>query len=456
MQIAQVLAGYTLAEADLLRRAMGKKIRSEMAAQRDRFVSGAVANGVARPRAETIFELLAKFAEYGFPKGHAAAYALISYQTAWLKANHPTEFLAASMTLDAGNTDKLGEFRREAERLGIEVVPPCVNRSAVAFDAADGRVAYALCAVKGVGRQVAEHIVSVRGDAPFADLADFAARIDARIVNRRTLEALVNAGAFDALAPRREQAFAAIDAVLGTAQRLSTDRQDGIVDMFSADTPEPIALDPDIADWSLADRLARESAAIGFFLSAHPLDEYADLFARLRVQKWADFSRAVREGAGAGRLAATVAARLDRRTRKGAAMAILTLSDQTGSFECVAFSEQIAQYDELLQTDGLVIVEVEADNRPDGIRLRLLRAEPIARPADPDPRQLTIFAADPGCLGPIRKLLTAGGAGEVSIVVSPPGGDREYEVALGGRYRLPRELVGGIKSIGGVDDVRLG
>ena len=179
MQIAQILAGYSLGEADLLRRAMGKKIRKEMAAQRSRFVSGAVERGVERDQADAIFDLLQRFADYGFNKSHAAAYALVAYQTAYLKANYPVEFLAASMTLDISNTDKLAEFRREAERLKIKVVPPSVNRSGREFAVADGAIVYALAALKGVGAHAVDAIVTARSERPFADLADFAARIDA-------------------------------------------------------------------------------------------------------------------------------------------------------------------------------------------------------------------------------------------------------------------------------------
>jgi DNA polymerase-3 subunit alpha len=214
MQIAQILAGYSLAEADLLRRAMGKKIRAEMAAQRDRFISGAVANNVDRYQAESIFELLAKFAEYGFPKGHAAAYALVAYQTAYMKANFPVEFMAASLTLENGNTDKIAEFRREAIRLGIPVLPPSVNHSGVQFDVeledGKGRILYALAAVKGVGPQAIEHLVEARAGKPFSDVADFGRRINPKIINKRTLESLIAAGALDELEPDRARLTAGV------------------------------------------------------------------------------------------------------------------------------------------------------------------------------------------------------------------------------------------------------
>src|SRR5262245_2803917 len=216
-QIARDLAGYSLGKADILRRAMGKKDKKEMASQRGDFISGAVERDIARADAEVIFDACAKFAEYGFNKSHSAPYALLTYQTAYMKANYPVEFLAASMTLDAGNTDKLSEFRSEAERLGIKVVPPSVNRSGVAFEVDGQTIHYSLAALKGVGTQAVEAIVAARGERPFTDLSDFATRINPRAVNKRVLESLAAAGAFDALESNRACVFAAVDAMLGQA-----------------------------------------------------------------------------------------------------------------------------------------------------------------------------------------------------------------------------------------------
>lgn len=455
MQIAQTLSGYSLGEADLLRRAMGKKIKAEMDAQRERFVDGAVKKDISKAKSEQIFDLLAKFANYGFNKSHAAAYALVSYQTAYLKAHYPHEFLAASMTLDMGNTDKLYDFKKEAGRLEIEVVPPCINRSEVAFSVKDKRVYYSLCAVKGVGRHVAEHIVDIRKNGTFVDFADFSNRMDPKTMNKRTLETLVNAGAFDELVPEREQAFAVVDAVVGTAQRMTNERAAGQWNLLDTDAPEPIALPKGVEKWTAAEKLDREFAAIGFHLSGHPLDEFAELFEKLRVQKWTDFERAVRDGAKAGRLAATVSSRQDRKTRKGNPMAIMGLSDPSGSFECIAFSEQIAQYGEHLEPGKSVVLEVEADQRPDGTSLRLLRAKPIDGAAESLGKHLTVFAADEKCLLPIKTQLKPGGEGAVSFVIIRDGGAREYELSLRGNFRLTPELAGGIKSLSGVVDVRL-
>ncbi|KKB78042.1 DNA polymerase III subunit alpha [Devosia soli] len=454
MQIAQLLSGYSLGEADMLRRAMGKKIKAEMDNQRIRFREGSGPNGVSEALADQIFDLLAKFANYGFNKSHAAAYAWVSYQTAYLKQHFPHEFYAASMTLDMAQTDKLSDFRREAGKKKIEVVAPCINRSEVVFSVKDDRIHYGLSAVKGVGRAVAEHIVDVRGDQPFKDLGDFARRVDPKAINKRTLETLVNAGAFDGLAPRREIAFAAIDQVMGTAQALTSERNEGQWNMFASSEPEPFRLPTSVPAWTSTERADRELSAIGFHLSAHPLDAYADLFERLRVQRWADFERAVKDGASAGRLAGTISSRNDRRTRKGTPMMILTLSDQSGTFECIAFSEQISQFGGFLQPGNSVILEVGAQERAEGISLMLNGAKPIEGAAESIDRQLTIFAADSKALPAVGAQLKRGGNGTVSFVVIRDAGAKEYEIELPGKYSVSAEVAGGIKALEGITDVR--
>jgi DNA polymerase III subunit alpha len=454
-QIARALAGYTLAEADLLRRAMGKKIRSEMDAQRDRFLAGALERGVKRGVADSIFAACAKFAEYGFNKSHSAPYALITYQTAWLKANHPVQFMAASMTMDIGNTDKLGEFKREIDRLGIAIVPPCVNRSRAVFAVNGEAIHYGLCAVKGVGRAVADHIVDARGDVPFATLADFACRIDPALINRRALEALVNAGAFDQIVNAREQVFGVIDAIIASANRASSGRTEGIVDMFSTEAPEPIHLPAGMEPWTVSERLARELSAIGYYLSAHPLDEFSQLFVPLGIKPWVEVERAVKGGAGHAKLAATIVSRADRKTRRGSTMAILNLSDPSGSFECVAFSEQLALYGETLEVGALVIVEVGAENRPDGIRLTIARAEPLLAAVTRASKKLTIFAGSRECLLPVRAQLEQGGECTVRFVIIRRAGAREFEIELPGNYLVSPGLASAIKSVPGVVDARL-
>ncbi|HVY18456.1 MAG TPA: DNA polymerase III subunit alpha [Bauldia sp.] len=453
MQIAQILAGYSMAEADNLRRAMGKKIRAEMAAQRDRFISGAVANNVDRDHAESIFELLAKFAEYGFPKGHAAAYALVAYQTAYMKANFPVEFMAASLTLEMGNTDKIAEFRREAIRLGIPVESPSVNRSGVEFDVVDGRIYYALSAIKGVGPQAIEHLVAVRGDAPFRDLADFGRRINPKIINKRALESLIAAGALDELEADRARLTAGVERILGMANRLQDDAATGQGDMFGGAIDRQPLLLPVVDPWMAAEKLKREHDAVGFYLSAHPLDEYRAVLAKMRVQTWAEFSQAVRAGASAGRLAATVTGKQERRTRTGNKMAVLQLSDSTGSFEAVAFSEELVKYRDLLEPGNSVVVLVGAEERPEGINVRIQSVESLDR-VMAGLKQIRVFVRDDAPLPSVAKHLGNRGEGEVSLILLRDGG-REVEMRLPGRFAISPQIASALRSVRGVVQVDL-
>lgn len=455
MQIAQVLSGYSLGDADLLRRAMGKKIKSEMDKQKVIFVNGAVERGVDKAQAANIFELVAKFANYGFNKSHAAAYALVSYQTGYLKAHYPKEFLAASMTLDMGNTEKLNDFKREANRLKIEVKPPCVNSSEVQFSVHGEAIHYSLCAVKGVGRNVAEHIVEVRGQQPFTDLADFASRVDPKIVNRRALETLACAGAFDSLGVKREEVIAVVDVMISTSQRTASNRREGVIDMFAADRPEPIVPPRDVKKWPLSERLAKEYSAIGFYLSAHPLDDHKELYSENYAQLWSSFEKAARNGARAGRLAGTIASRNDRKTRKGNSMSILTLSDPSGTFECLVFEEQLLKFDDLLSTGNSVVLEVEADAQPDGVRLRLINMNSIERAVARLGNKLTLYLQNVEGVESLRNQLTQGGDGQVSIVVMSDDKSKEYVIDLKGSYRLSHQLASSLKVVPGVEDARV-
>jgi DNA polymerase-3 subunit alpha len=457
MQIAQILAGYSLGEADLLRRAMGKKIRKEMAAQRTRFVSGAVERGVERDQADTIFDLLQRFADYGFNKSHAAAYALVAYQTAYMKANYPVEFLAASMTLDLNNTDKLAEFRREAYRLGIRVEPPSVNRSGRDFEVRDGAIVYALAALKGVGAHAVEVIVAGRGDRPFSDLADFAVRVDARAINKRALESLVAAGAFDELEPNRARAFAAVDSVLAMAQRAGADAAAGQAQLFGAASRDALRL-PAVEPWLPAERLKHEYEAIGYFLSGHPLDDYAVALERMRVQPWAEFAKSVRAGATAGRLAASVVSRVERRTKSGSKMGILGFSDPTGHFEAVIFQEGLAQFRELLEPGTAVLLQVGAEAQGDEVRVRVHSVEPLEEAAAKAQRGLRVVLGSAEAIEPIARRLNGGNgrsenAGEVLIVVRLADGS-EVEIRLPGRYAVSPQVAGAVRAVPGVLEVQ--
>ncbi|MBL8589220.1 MAG: DNA polymerase III subunit alpha [Methylobacteriaceae bacterium] len=458
MQIAQILAGYSLGEADLLRRAMGKKIQSEMAQQRERFVRGCHDKAITTHKANEIFDLLAKFADYGFNKSHAAAYALIAYHTAWFKANHPVEFLAASMTLDKSNTDKLSEFRNEARRLGIPVEPPSVQRSRVDFDVRDGdkglSIVYALSAVKGVGEAQAAAIVESRGERPFASLTDFARRLNPRAVNRRVLESLVAAGGFDALDRERGHVHAGLDAILATANRLQDERAQGQAALFGGETQEALAI-PKAPPWSQTERLSREFDAVGFFLSGHPLDAYETVIRRKKLETWASFSRKIRTGERASSmLAATVLDRAERRTRSGSKMGVVMLSDQTGQYEAILFQEGLNQFRDALERGANVCVSLQANLEGEEVRARIVLVEPLEALAAKVGKGLRVFLRDPAPVASLAERLKgradARADGEVAVVVMVERDRSEIELRLPGKYRVSPEIAGAIKAIPGV------
>ncbi len=459
-QIARDLAGYSLGKADILRRAMGKKDRKEMASQRDSFISGAVERGIGRADAEAIFDTCAKFAEYGFNKSHSAPYALLTYQTAYMKANYPVEFLAASMTLDMGNTDKLAEFRAEAERLGIKVEPPSINRSAVEFEVADNTIFYALAALRGVGRQAVESVVAARGDKPFADLADFGHRINPKSLNKRVLESLAAAGAFDTIEPNRARAFAACDTLLATAQRTHDDAARGQSELFGGAASAAPIMVPELEAWLPAERLQREYEAVGFFLTGHPLDDYGAALKRLRVQSWTEFSRAVKGGAGAGRVAGTVVARTERRTKTGSKMGIIGLSDPTGHYEAVLFAEGLGAIPRSLGAgqSGAVVSHRRSPRRrgarphPIGRAARRGGGADAARPARVPAQRRAARRRRQAARADARTAATAAepsGDGEVSVVLMLQNGS-EVEVKLPGRFKVSPQIAGAIKAVTGV------
>ena len=457
MQIAQVLSGYSLGEADLLRRAMGKKIKEEMDKQRERFVTGAVKNGVSKPQSDLIFDLLAKFANYGFNKSHAAAYAIVSYQTAYLKAHYPVEFLAASMTYDMSNTDKLNDFRQDAKRLGIKVVPPSVQTSFRMFETGDNCIFYSLAAIKGVGEAAVEHIVAVRGDKPFASIEDFCLRIDPKQVNRRVFESLISAGAFDCFGRDRAEMIAGLDRIIGYAQRAQENKTSGQSDMFgsgAATGPETITF-PTFAPWLASEKMHREFQVLGFYLSAHPLDSYASLLSKMRVQSFADFSAAVKQGASAGRLAGTVTMKQERKTRTGNKMGIVSFSDPSGQYEAVLFSEGLNQYRDLLEPGKSLILTVNAEERPEGIGLRIQTAQSLEEKSIQMQKALRIYVRDAGPLRTVAAHLNAKGDGLVSFIVIKEEGQREIEVALTEKYRISPEIAAALRSAPGVIDVEL-
>jgi len=456
MQIAQILAGYTLGEADLLRRAMGKKKKEEMDQQRARFAAGAEAKGVDPDQARDIFDLVAKFAGYGFNKSHAAAYAYISYQTAWLKTNAPVEFFAASMSLDISNTDRLAVFNQDARRFNIAIRPPDVNRSGADFEVAEGEVLYALGAVRNVGLAAMQHVVDVRAESgPFRDLFDFLERIDPRQVGKRALENLARAGAFDSIHPNRAQILEAADDLIAYAQSVASERialQGSLFGGEHADAGRPRL--PKTQPFPAARQLDEELAAVGFYFSGHPLDDVVDLLRRRRTTLVIDALAQARLGAEAFRMAGVVRRRQERTSQNsGEKFAFVTLSDPTGEYEVMFQSEALRRYRDVLEPGAAIVIRVRARSAGDGdVRFYGEEAEPLERAIDAIPASLRVHisptAADPAALRQRLKPATGGG-GDV-ILIAGFGGGREVELKLPGRYVLDAAARGALKTAPGV------
>ena len=466
MQIAQILAGYSLGGADLLRRAMGKKIQAEMDAQRETFVTGAVERGVDKKQASEIFDLVDKFAGYGFNKSHAAAYALVAYQTAYLKANYPVEFMAALMTLDMGNTDKLAQFKRDLDRLEIELLPPDVNFSNQAFavekvPAVEGKlplgIRYALGAIKNLGRPTCEAIVQERGrGGPFSDVFAFTSRMDPRSLNKRAMEQLVSAGAIDSLHADRARAFAGIELALRHGQLLQEEKASNQVNLFGdvLETENAPKL-PEVPPWSLLETLEKERDAIGFYLSAHPLDDYGDLLKRLRVTRIAALGDQAMRGGGHMKIAGVVLGKQERTNAKGNRYAFVQLSDATGMVEVTLFSETLAVSRELLDSGVPVMMTIEARIDGESVKVTAQSVSDLQEVAKNRVESLKVFVADPTPLESIQQLVAgeAGGKGQISIVLNIDP-TREVEVDLPGKYTVTPKIASMLKSVRGVVEVQ--
>ncbi|MEW5728731.1 MAG: DNA polymerase III subunit alpha [Pseudomonadota bacterium] len=459
MQIAQVLAGYSLGGADLLRRAMGKKIKEEMEAQRKIFVDGSTSRGVDGDQASMIFDRVAKFAEYGFNKSHAACYALIAYQTAWLKANHPAEFMAATMTYDMGNTDKLNSFRQELDRLKIRLLPPDINKSRHDFAVEklpDGELAvrYALAALKNVGEGACRSIVEERDrSGPYKDLWDFARRLDARQLNRRQLENMVKAGVFDCLEKNRGKAFKNCEGLLRYAANEAEQRESSQMSLLGGNVAPAPKLE-NAPDWSPAEKLNQEFEAIGFYLSAHPLDAFAKSLKRLNVLKIAELPGHLK-GGGKGRvkLAGSLLAKQERTSAKGSRYAFLTLSDATGMFEVTVFSETLAASRELLEAGGPLLLEVDAKLEDEQLRLTCQRISSLDQEAARAAAGLKIFIRDDSPLPVLAQLVEKEARGRNRIAIVSQIGSREVEIGLKQTIQISPSFMGALRSVSGVVEV---
>jgi DNA polymerase-3 subunit alpha len=458
MQIAQVLAGYSLGGADLLRRAMGKKIREEMEAQRKTFVDGAVEKGVRADKAGEIFDLVNKFAGYGFNKSHAAAYALVAYQTAWLKTNHPVEFFAASMTYDMGNTDKLNVFRQELQRLGIKLLPPDVNRSEPTFSPEalpDGTLAvrYAMAALKNVGFGVVDGMFKARQSGAYKSLEDFCERIDPKGLNKRQLENLVLAGTFDSLNRNRRQVYEAVEQMLRQSNAAHEARGSDQNNLFGDAASVRITL-PSVMDWPPMERLQQEFSAIGFYLSAHPLDSYGMGLKRLQVVSYAELLQ--QRGVSRAKLAGIVVGKQERTSQKGNRYAFVQMTDASGIYEATVFSERLVEYRELLEPGRALLLTVDVRSEEENLRLMVAEAIGLDQAVAATAAGLKIYLRDPTPVTGIKQILDRAGKGKGRVQISLDLSDIGWEtdLTIKGGYLISGAVRSAIKAVPGVMDIQ--
>ena len=463
MQIAQEMAGYSLGGADLLRRAMGKKIKEAMDAERPKFLDGAAQNGVDKAKAQEVWDLLEKFANYGFNKSHAAAYAVVSYQTAWLKANHPVEFMAGVMNCDIHLTDKLAVYFEEVKKgLDLPYVPPCVNRSGATFTVRDGALVYGLGALKNVGVEAMRLVVEGRGEKPFATLFDFARRVDLKRIGKRPLEMMARAGAFDDLDRNRRRVFESLEALMSYSSAIHDQKASNQVSLFGdagEDLPEPRL--PPVDDWLPAERLGEEFKAIGFYLSGHPLDDYIAPLKRKGVMTLDEVTREAERALSVAKMAGVVTQRQERKSARGNRFAFVLMSDTTGAFEVTLFSEALEQSREFLEPGAKVVVTVEATMESDQLKLLGRSVSPIdGVVADAGSSGLRIFVDAAGAIPSVASVLEQSaqtvkraGKGPVYLCLMDPALPGEVEIDLGQEFPVTPQIKGAIKSLGGVLEV---
>jgi DNA polymerase III subunit alpha len=470
MQIAQVLSGYTLGGADLLRRAMGKKKPEEMAKQRSSFVDGAVARGVEAKQAAWIFDLIEKFAGYGFNKSHSAAYAVLTYQTGWLKAHYPAAFMSAVMSADMDDTDKIAALLYECKkRMGLAVLPPDVNVSRFQFTVAgDRQIRYGLGAVRGVGAQVVETLIEERErGGPYASLAELCRRIDVARVNRRVLEALIKAGAMDALGPNRATLMAALDAAVQGGEQSMRASQAGQDDLFGGGAAEAIKVD--LPEWPERIRLAGEREMLGAFLSGHPMDNYESDLRRLVSSRLVDLASepppASGEGPryGGGRQV-TVAGLIDEQRKRNGRTSFV-LDDGTARIEVTLFEEQVNQFRDLLVKDAVILLEgnLRFDDFSNAWRIAGKRITLLDSLREKQARRLVLRWPDAArdssgaFIGRLKSVLRASGPGPCEVLVRYHGDQARCTLALGADWaiRPTPTLIDELESLVGRDGLQL-
>jgi DNA polymerase-3 subunit alpha len=436
MKIAQELGGYSLGGADLLRRAMGKKIKNAMDAERVKFVAGCVKNLISQATAEKIFEQMAKFASYGFNKSHSAPYGLLAYQTAYLKANYPIDFFASTMSLDINHTEKLAKFAGEVRRMKLPLLPPDVNHSYVLFDSEKGTaLRYALSALKGVGVGVMEKVIEERNEnGLYKDIFDFVRRLDNKTVNKRILEALIQGGAFDSLHANRRQLFDNLEFIMSYVGEAKNTQQSSL---FGGEEFKPRL--PDTDEWSEMEKLNREKTIVGFYLSSHPLDgiDLPEVTASSELEEIADTKEIL--------ISAVITSIQKRVSKSGNRFAFVQLSDQYGNFEITVFSDVLEEYDHLLQEGQLVLVNALIRIEEDGYSLSAISFKPLESLLTGGRNNLTLRAQSKLEVDQIHRMLHTVPEGKMTITILLQVEDNQVKLTLPKRYHISVEVLKKLK-----------
>ncbi len=459
MEIAKILAGYSLGGADLLRRAMGKKKKEEMDAQRKVFTEGCMKNAIDEAKATEIFDLMEKFALYGFNKSHAAAYALISYQTAYLKALYPVEFMAATMTLDINNTDKLGEFRQEIQKMGIEILPPDINKSEVEFSVENGKIRYALGAIKNVGSAAMQSVVDKRAEiGDIIDMNMFVNNYDTHLVNRKCLENMIKSGCFDSINTNRNSLFYSIDAIIETGNSANKSKNDNQISLFSAEeTVSEIRL-ADVDDWPQIERLKFEQDALGFYLSSHPLDGMDRALKRLDATPIVDIDREVKmNGSGFYKIAGIISGVKSMMSKKGNRFYIIAITDKTETKEIFCFSDAFLKFQEILESGKslLFILKGEYKHEEDVVRYNIIDIDDLETRKSALNTEFQISIAHKEAVMDIEKFLSKAHGGKNEVYISCPVFDKRANLKIG-KFNVDKETSYRISLIDGVIDIQEG
>ena len=459
MMIARELGGYTMGGADKLRKVMGKKMRDEIPKQRIMFTEGAIKNGIDGEVAKSIFDQMEKFASYGFNKSHAAAYSLVSYHTAYLKAHYPVEFMCAVMDLDITNTDKLAGFKAECKVMGIEVLKPDVNESLAKFSVQDGKLRYALGAIKGVGESNMNAIVEAREKGgKFKDISDFINRVDAKQLNRKQLEQLIKAGAFDSIEKKRGKLFANIDLILkniSSATEMKTSVQSSLFGVEEYSSKVKLF---DAPDWPDLEKLRLEAGAIGFYLSAHPLDVYADSMKKLGVKTCQEVLANIKVGDSIkANIAGCVESFQKRLSKNGNKYAFLGLSDTTGNFEGMMFSDALAKYEETINTGCplLVKITINKQSEEENPRIMINSVRTIDEAIAEQAKGIVISISNIAAVGEIKKVLFSDKRGVNKVYLEPELDDWDVRIEVNDGFAFADHMMlTKLKSIPGVASVK--